>query len=226
MGSVRLPGKVLKKIKGKPLLAHLLERVSKARLVDQIVVATGNLPENESIIKLASSMEIKTFSGSEKDVLGRYLGAAEKFDADFVVRLTADNPLIWHEIIDGTISLMHNIGPDLVMARPVVDGSEVEVVTIAALRRCCQLAKQLEHREHVTLYMYENSSKFKIVSWKPPGIFQRPDIVVGVDTPGDLDRLRHILNHTMEDGIFPPLGKVVNFVDQDRKVNSQFYFMR
>lgn len=214
MDSSRLPGKVLADISGRPLLSHLLARVKKAETPDLTVVATGELPKNLPIITLAQSMGVATFSGSTDDVLGRYLGAAIEYQATTIVRITADNPLTCPEIIDGTVSEQIKTGADLVLAHPVVNGSEVEVMSIDALKKSARQAKKPSHREHATMHMKENKNQYKVAYWAPPVELQRPDIVIGVDTQEELDRLRTILSKISPENNLPSLLDVVRWLNK------------
>ncbi|MGB9200159.1 cytidylyltransferase domain-containing protein, partial [Methanobacterium sp.] len=94
IGSSRLPGKVLMDISGKPMLWHVIERVKKSKKIDYIIVATTSKSEDLPILKLSEDMGVKTFTGSEDDVLDRYYHAAKEFKADIIVRVTSDCPLV------------------------------------------------------------------------------------------------------------------------------------
>jgi len=103
MGSARLPGKILKKVNGAALLGYQVERVRKSRLLDKIIVATSVLVKDDVVEKFCKTNNIEYFRGSENDVLSRYYECAQKYNADIVVRLTADCPLSDPKIIDDTI---------------------------------------------------------------------------------------------------------------------------
>ena len=106
MGSRRLPGKVMMKVGGRPLLVYLVERISKARSLDNIVVATTVNPRDNVIIEECERRGIPNFRGSEEDVLGRYVSAARACDAGIVVRVTADNPLTDPDSIDRVVDAL------------------------------------------------------------------------------------------------------------------------
>ncbi len=100
MGSSRLPGKVMKKIMGKPVLGYLIERVKRSKLIDNLVIATSLNSENDVIESFCDKIEIPCFRGSENDVMDRILNALLSRDADVGVEIFGDCPLIDPDIID------------------------------------------------------------------------------------------------------------------------------
>ena len=105
MGSTRLPGKVLKEVTGKQLLMYQIERVKTSKLLDKIIVATSALPKDDVIADFCERNNIACFRGSENDVLSRYYECAKEFQADIIVRLTADCPLSDPKVVDNSIRL-------------------------------------------------------------------------------------------------------------------------
>ena len=93
MGSTRLPGKVLKPIAGKPLLWHIVHRLKACRLLEDIAVATTMNPADEAIVEWCNAEGVTVVRGPEDDVLARYARAAEKLDADIIVRVSSDAPV-------------------------------------------------------------------------------------------------------------------------------------
>src|SRR5215467_5606830 len=106
MGSTRLPGKVMMKIGGRPLLVYLVERISRARTLDGIVVATTTNRRDNIIIEECERRGIPNFRGSELDVLSRYVSAARACEADIIVRVTADNPFTDPDSIDRVVDTL------------------------------------------------------------------------------------------------------------------------
>src|SRR5690554_5366006 len=100
MGSSRLPGKVMKELKGKTVLEHVIERVKQSKMIEEIIIAT-TVHDRDDVIELeAVRCGVKAFRGSEDDVLSRYYYAAKENEIDVVVRITSDCPLIDPRILD------------------------------------------------------------------------------------------------------------------------------
>lgn len=165
MGSTRLPGKVMMDIVGKPMLWHVINRVKHAKRLDDIVIATTALNEDKQILELASEMGIKSYAGSEDDVLDRYYQAAIIYKADVIVRITADCPLIDPTVIDRAIEFYLNHGFDYVgtgLKKTYPDGLDTEVFSFSALERAWKEATLASEREHVTPYIWKNPQMFRI----------------------------------------------------------------
>ena len=103
MGSKRLPGKVMKKINGIPLIEYLLLRLSRAKTLDSIIVATSDQAENLPLVNFLETKGYNVTSGSEMNVLERYFTAAKNSEANAIVRITADCPLIDPQIVDDIV---------------------------------------------------------------------------------------------------------------------------
>lgn len=165
MGSTRLPGKVLKEIQGKPLLGHLIERIKRSVLIGDLVIATSTQESDTVIAEYCKAHDVKYYRGSEDDVLSRYLEAAKLYEADFVVRICADSPLIDPVLIDEIIR-------EFLLKYPLCDylsntinqtyplGMNAEIFSFQALHEAHMNAKTPYEREHVTPYIYTNPDRF------------------------------------------------------------------
>ena len=199
MTSSRLPGKVLADIDGRSSLAYMLERVQRARNVGRIVVATTVNDTDDPVAQLAERLGVSVFRGDEMDVLGRYADAAELFNADPIVRLTADCPMIDPTVIEAVVQLYRHGDWDYVgngINRTFPDGLDVEVFSRAALVAADREAKHPFLREHVTPYIrgtYEQyeSGDFRIGH----SIFEADfsHIRWTLDTADDLHRIRRLV---------------------------------
>lgn len=163
MGSTRLPNKVMKPIGGIPMIELLLSRLSSSKEIDKIIVATSvderNLPLVEHVRKLGFTCE----QGSENDVLDRYMQAAKAHQADIVVRITGDCPLVDCDLVDEVIRQFRMEEVDYICNNyppTYPDGLDIEVCTFKALEQAWQETKDPFDREHVTPYLRKNE-KFK-----------------------------------------------------------------
>jgi spore coat polysaccharide biosynthesis protein SpsF len=193
MGSTRLPGKVLAGIQGRPMLWHVVQRVRRAKTLNQIVVATTTQRTDDAIADFCSEQGFDCFRGSENDVLGRYYQASREYGADAIVRITSDCPLIDPEIVDRTVWAFLEESPDYASNSIVCSfprGLDVEVMSLAALEVAWREATQDYQRAHVTPYLYENPRRFKILSVAADGDYSTQRWTV--DTREDLEFVRTV----------------------------------
>ncbi|MDC2973074.1 aminotransferase class III-fold pyridoxal phosphate-dependent enzyme [Gammaproteobacteria bacterium] len=163
MGSSRFPGKVMKLIQDTPMIEILIKRLSKSKLINQIIVATSINDENTPLVNHLESLNIECEIGSEEDVLSRYYNAAKKNQVDVVVRITGDCPLVdadlvdrcIREFVDKDVSYVSNVSPCT-----FPDGLDVEVFSFEALEDAYLKNTHSTEKEHVTPYII-NSDKYK-----------------------------------------------------------------
>jgi spore coat polysaccharide biosynthesis protein SpsF len=187
MGSTRLPGKVLRDIRGASMLARVVNRARKSNLLDEILVATTTEPHDDSIVAACQFLGTPVFRGSQEDVLDRYYRAAVAYKAEAVVRITSDCPLIDSEIVDRVVRSFLEENPDYAsntLIRSYPRGLDAEVMTMAALTKAWGQSRELYHRVHVTPYIYQNPSLFRLLPVKGEEDFS--DYRWTVDTPEDL----------------------------------------
>ena len=173
-GSSRFPGKILKKIGDNTLLDIHLERILQSKTVSKLKVATTTEPEADKIVAVCNAHGVEAFKGSIDDVLERFYLTAKSEQPDYVVRLTSDCPLIDPMEIDLVVSAL--IAADVDYASNVLeptrpDGVDVEAFKFSALEKAYNEATLKSDREHVTPYIWRNSSVkggniFKSVSVK------------------------------------------------------------
>lgn len=155
MGSTRLPGKVMKTVNGVPLIELLLTRLSKAKNLTQIVLATSTDEINIPLVDHIKKLGFAFVQGSESDVLDRYLLTAIRFQADIIVRITGDCPLVDPELVDHVIDEFISQRVDYFSntSPPTYpDGLDIEVFSFSALKRAATETKEPFDREHVTPY--------------------------------------------------------------------------
>ncbi|MFC1928514.1 cytidylyltransferase domain-containing protein [Chloroflexota bacterium] len=217
MGSTRLPGKVLKKIEGKPMLWHVIERLKKVKKSDELIVATSDNTDDREIVELARSWGVRYFVGSEKDVLDRFYQAAKEFQLEQIVRATGDNPLVASEEADRLINLHLTTTADYSSNKSEVNsglpaGIGVEILSFAALERSWIEGKREDYREHVYEYILQNRGSFKVEVLKAPQSKHAPHLNLTVDTQEDLDFMRDIYHRFYVPGRIVPVGRVVRYL--------------
>lgn len=161
MGSLRLPGKVMCDIGGTPMIGLLLDRLAASRKIDDVVVATSTNPHNKVLCDYLKSIGVKYEQGSEDDVLKRYFEVAETYQADVVVRVTGDCPLIDPALLDQCISAFLSRGVDYLsncFPATFPDGLDVEVMKFSALKLAMGKACKRSDREHVTPFIRESGA--------------------------------------------------------------------
>ena len=166
MGSTRLPRKVLKKIMGKPMLWHLINRVKKSKYIDTIIIATTKDKKDDAIEDFANKYNLGIYRGSENDILDRYYNAARKYNADVIVRIWGDCPLSDPEIIDKTIEefltykadYANNFSPPTF---PV--GMNVEIYSFNTLEQIWKEIKNPFFRDYPFEYFYANQESFRAI---------------------------------------------------------------
>jgi spore coat polysaccharide biosynthesis protein SpsF len=172
MSSTRLPGKVLKPLVGRPMLWHIVDRLRRAPGISSVGVATSDKDEDEPIRVFCQRERIPFFAGDEQDVLDRFYRAAIAFQADPVLRITADCPFVDPELV-GALLAMYQAGEydHVGVATGSVafqhagprypDGLDAECIRLAALTRAHDEAHERTDREHVTPYLYRVPGRFR-----------------------------------------------------------------
>ncbi len=223
MSSSRLPGKVLMPICGKPVLELMIERVRRIEQVDGIVVATTENPADEPVAELATRLGVGFFRGSEDDVLKRVTLAAESADADVVVELTGDCPLIDPTVSTQVIetylaneidyvSTGHHPRSGDFYYQTYPAGMDTQVFSLDLLARADREATVPDHREHIPQYMLV-SEDISCAVLPAPRNLRRPNLNLSLDTQEDFNRIRGVF-----EGLYPAtptfgLAEVLAVVD-------------
>lgn len=161
--SSRLPGKVIKNLAGKPMIVHELERLSRSRGIDKIVLATSTETSDDPLVKVVMDAGFTVFRGNLNDVLDRYYQCAKEYKPAHVVRITGDCPVIDWRLVDRVIKTHIEHGNDYTnLSEDYPDGLDTEVAKFSALEESWKKAKFLSEREHVTLYLRNHKNDFQI----------------------------------------------------------------
>jgi len=167
MTSTRLPGKIMKEVMGKPLLEYQIERMKRVKSADEIVVATTLNDADRVVVDICDRLSIPNFRGSEQDVLSRYYMAAKASNADVVVRLTSDCPLIDPSTVDRVLQYYfdHIEEYDYVsncLIRTYPRGMDTEVFPVRVLEEAFREATDPQDREHVTSFFYLQERRYRL----------------------------------------------------------------
>lgn len=197
VGSSRLPGKVLAEIADAPMLEHVLNRSARIEGVEEVVLATTDRPDDDPLVDLCGSLDFGVHRGHPTDVLDRYYHAARSVEADVVVRITGDCPLLDPLVSEETLEAFLNSEPPLDFAanrlpdhRTYPIGLDTEVCSMSSLSAAWNEAKEPHQREHVMPYLYENPGRFRTKVLDAPGDWG--DLRWTVDTQDDLEFVRAV----------------------------------
>lgn len=223
MGSMRLPGKILKTINGKTLLEYQIERVKQARSIDQIIIATTVKDSEQPIVDLCEKLGVDYYRGSEENVLSRYYEGAQTFGVDVVARLTSDCPIIDPKVIDQVVKhyLDNQSSVDYVsntLERTYPRGLDTEVFSFEALGKAYHEAVLPRDKEHVTAYFYTNPNLFKL-----QGIKNETDYGSyrwTVDTAEDFELIQLILTELYNPNQLFLLGDVIKLLKDHPEWNE------
>ncbi|KGI39719.1 cytidylyltransferase domain-containing protein [Clostridium tetani] len=218
VGSTRLPRKVLKKICEKTVLEHDIDRLRRIKNIDEIIIATTTLEKDNAIIEECERLKVKYFRGAEEDVLSRYYYAAKENNADVVVRVTSDCPLIDPEVSENIIQfyLDNKDEYDYVsntIERTYPRGLDTEVVSFSVLRKTFIEAKKDYEREHVTPYIYQNMDKFRIEQYKNDTDYS--EYRWTLDTKEDFQVIKKIYEGLYKGNKMFDLNNILKFISEN-----------
>lgn len=199
-GSTRLPNKVLKKIGGKTLLQIHIERIKKAKQIDDIYIATTVEKSDSVIEELAKKLGVKYYRGSENDVLDRFYQTVKHVKPVFIVRLTSDCPLIDPVLIDEVVKETKSQNLDYYsngLVENYPDGQDIEVFKFTALEKAWNEATLTSEREHVTPYIRKNSTFYgqSLFTSNNHGLDESyKNVRLTVDEPNDFEVIKILIN--------------------------------
>jgi spore coat polysaccharide biosynthesis protein SpsF len=218
MGSERCPGKSLEMIGPRPVVEVVLRRLAKAERLDRVVLATSNLDRDTPLAEAATAAGFPVFRGSENDLVGRYLLAAERFaDSDYLVRATGDNVFMdWREI-DRVVDFGVSGGWDFVGFTNSVHSDRIndfggEFLRLSALRKVAEATQDPHDREHVFPFFYKNPDMFKVTRIEVNPELHTP-VKLDLDYPEDLALLKAI-GAEVSDPVDAPANEIVEIANR------------
>lgn len=215
MTSTRLPGKVLLDAGGQPMLAHLINRLKSVSSLDGVVLATTTNQTDDVLEEFSKKMKIGCYRGNEDDVMSRVIGAAESVNADIIVEITGDCPIIDPEIIEQVIRVFKENNVDYVSnahVRSYPDGMDVQVFPLEVLKRSSLMTNDPLDHEHVTLHIRNNPEIFSRIHLVSPPETHWPELGLTLDEPNDYELLKKIINHFEKSKLFFSCRDVVSLL--------------
>lgn len=223
MGSSRLPGKVMLPLDCQHALQHVCKRARAAETIDQVVVATTDKGRDDVIARFSDRWGFAPFRGKEDDVLGRIYQTALREEADIVVRITGDCPLLSHRYVDYAVRKLRNDDLDYVSCSFDITfprGITAEAFTFESFQRVQREAADQQEREHVTVYYRENPDSFDVSNIVSTEVFDDPilhgrtDLRLTLDEAADYDLLKRVFDGVESDGLIT-LKDAVAYVDEN-----------
>jgi spore coat polysaccharide biosynthesis protein SpsF (cytidylyltransferase family) len=221
MGSSRLPNKVMKKVLGRPLIAYLLDRVSQAKRIDKVVLATTTKPEDDGLVEYIDSIGYDVFRGSEDDVLSRYYEAFKSINSNdnknAIVRITGDCPLIEAELIDRVIGKYVDENMDYVaLSADFSEGLDVEIFSEKLLTQAFNEAKLPSEREHVALFFHNNKSLFNM--YRVQNNSDDSNYRITVDEEQDFVVVKSIIEYFSNNDLAMNIQNIKDYLDNNPSI--------
>jgi len=198
MTSSRLPGKVLLPVAGKPMLQHLIERLRAVPSLDEIIIATTVNSTDDTIDDFSREIGVCCYRGSEEDVMARVIGAAETAQADLVVEITGDCPIIDPQIVEQTIRIYNSNSADYVSnahIRSYPDGMDAQVFLLQTLKNSAEKTVDPLDHEHVTLHIRNHPEIYSHFHLVAPPELHWPDLGLTLDERSDYELLKRIIEY-------------------------------
>jgi len=228
MGSTRLPGKTMTEIlPDKPLIEIVIERLSKAKTVDEVVVATSVNQKDDIIERFCKKRRVPCFRGSEDDVLDRVYKAAKKYKADIIVQAGADCPFYDPDLVDELVNIYKKGNYDYVandMKLTYPEGVDAHIMSMKVLEEIANKATKPRDREDVPRYIWEHPETYKIFNLEAPKELRRPDIRLTLDYEEDLILTREIYKALYQKNPDFRTIDVIKLLDENpelKKINEQ-----
>lgn len=216
MGSTRLPGKTLMKVKGKTMLGYLVERVNRSKSLDEVIVATSTNKENDAINDECIKLGIGCFRlKNEDDVLNRYLQATRWVNADISVRITADSILMDSQVIDyitgeylaGKYDCATNYS-----TKSFPKGFSISVFSKESLSIINDLELSASEREHVILAYLNHRDRFHVLDVKAPSKWQAYPLSLALDSIEDFKLISKIIQELSKIKRYYSLDDILSFI--------------
>ena len=221
MTSSRLPGKVLLPVLGISMLERLITRLKSVSNINEIIVATTTNSQDDIIVELCERLKTRTFRGSELDVFQRVIGAAIFAEAEIIVEITGDCPIIDPNLIEDAVEIFKFSKVDYLSNCEIQTypaGMEIQVVNLQALVRSYSMTNSLLDKEHVTLHIRKNPELFKHMHITAPLNLLAPELSVTLDERADFELITFIIEQLEPTNFYFGCGEIVNLLRSNKKM--------
>lgn len=206
--STRLPMKVIKPIKGRPMIVHLLDRLKLARRPSVIIVCTSTLAQDDPLAETAQQENVQFYRGHPEDVLLRLTNAAALFDVDTVVSCTADNPFVGPEYIDRLVDFHLERGYDYSKSEGLPFGTFAYVLSYPAMVQACEIKAKTDTEVWGGYFTETGQFSWGVMQVDDPNV-RWPELRLTVDTAEDFELIARIFDELYEPGKVFPLSAIV-----------------
>lgn len=223
MNSSRLPGKVLMKVDGKPMIQHLIDRIKKVKIINDVIISTTVNSKDIKLVNFCKKNKINYYRGSENNVLQRVYNTAKIFKADEILFITGDCPIIDPKLLKKFLSyyLKNKKNYDYVgnaFIRSYPDGMDAHVFSFKTLKKNFEISKTKLEKEHVTLGIKNHPKTFKIKNFRAPKNLLWPDLGLTLDEKKDFVLLKKIIKYfNVKKNYFFDCVDVVNLLKVKKK---------
>lgn len=207
--STRLPRKVTKEIKGRPMIGQMIDRLKLAQKPERIILCTSTVEQDDPLVEIAAQESIECFRGDPEDVLVRLTAAAEQFEVDTILNCTADNPFVDPEYIDRLLDLHLTEAYDFTRSEGLPLGTAAYAVTRAAMKSACAL--KVETNTEIWGPLFTDTGKFRcgMLTVTDPEV-NWADLRLTVDTPDDFLLVTKIFEELYQPGRIFSLAEIVD----------------
>jgi len=212
MTSTRLPGKVMLPAMGKPMLHYLVERLKAVPSIDDIVLATTINKTDDVFADFAKEENIGCFRGSEDDVMLRVVKAAESVNADVIVEITGDCPILDPKIVEQTIATYKSSNVDYVSIKNFPVGMDTQVLAFEALKKSLSMTDDPLAHEHVTMHIRDNPQLFTKTYFVAPPELEWPKLEVVLDEKDDYTLIKAIIEHFGQENPLFDCADIIKFL--------------
>jgi len=216
MKSTRLPKKLTLKIHDREVIALMIDRLKQSDVLDEIIIATSNNPQDNILCEIASRENIKCFRGSEDDVLERLYYAAKEFDVDFLLNITGDCPLVSFDFIKDIVQLFKDTNADLITSFDLPHGFFIYGMKIDAIKKVLEIKKGTDTEVWGTYFI--DSGLFKVKTLDVPKSFIRKHYRLTLDYPEDFEFFQAVYNGLGKEAYKKSTEEIISFLDNHPEI--------